>query len=363
MDRHRTGIRERRIAAVHEATSDFAYEASRRALDAAGLRAHDLDLVVVATLSPDAPLPATAIYLQHRLGAKKAAAFDVMAACTGFVYGLSVVDGLIRTGVAKNCLLVGAEVLSRVMNWKDRGTCIIFGDGAGAAVPSPRTGDPACFRRTSTPTAARPTCCAFPGAARASPPPHEVIDQGPQYVHMKGNETFKLAVKGMTEAATAALEANDVTAGDLALLVPHQANLRIIEATAQRLHLPMSKVFVNIQRYGNTSGRPSRSPWTRRCGAGRVHARGSGAASAGFGAGFTWGSASDPMVGAHVIMNKILKTRNGQADQKGPAARLAKTRGMRRAGARRSAPPLAGLAGGKERTAADGPFSAACKRT
>jgi len=286
----RTGIRERRIAADHEATSDLAYEASRRALDAAGLRPHDLDLIVVATLTPDAPLPATAIYLQHRLGAKKAAAFDVMAACTGFIYGLSVVDGLIRTGVAKNCLLVGAEVLSRVLNWKDRGTCIIFGDGAGAAVLVPTHGRSGVLSTHLYADGGQADLLCIPGGGARIPASHEAIDQGLQYVHMKGNETFKLAVKGMTEAANAALDANDVSSNDIALLVPHQANLRIIEATAQRLHLPMSKVFVNIQRYGNTSGATIPIALDEAVREGRA-APGDLVLLDAFGAGFTWGAA------------------------------------------------------------------------
>jgi len=286
----RTGIRERRIAAGHEATSDLAYEASCRALDAAGLRAQDLDLVVVATLTPDAPLPATAIFLQHRLGAKKAAAFDIMAACTGYVYGLSVVDGLIRAGVAKNCLLVGAEVLSRVMNWKDRGTCIIFGDGAGAAVLVPTHGRSGLLSTHLYADGGQADLLCIPGGGSRIPASREAIEQGLQYVHMKGNETFKLAVKGMAEAAHAALDANGIKASDIGLLVPHQANIRIIEATAQRLRLPMSRVYVNIERYGNTSGASVPIALDEAVREGRITA-GDLVLIDAFGAGFTWGSA------------------------------------------------------------------------
>jgi 3-oxoacyl-[acyl-carrier-protein] synthase-3 len=215
---------------------------------------------VVATLTPDAPLPATAVYLQHRLGAKRAAAFDIAAACTGFIYGLAVVDGLIRAGGAKNCLLIGAEVLSRVMNWKDRGTCIIFGDGAGAAVLVPTHGRSGLLSTHLYADGGQADLLCIPAGGSRIPASREAVEQHLTCVHMKGNETFKLAVKGMAEAAVAALEANGLAAADLALLVPHQANIRIIEATAQRLHLPMAKVYVNIERYGNTSGRRSRSP-------------------------------------------------------------------------------------------------------
>ncbi len=286
----RTGIRERRIAADHEATSDLSLVAAQRALEAAGLRARDLDLVVVATLTPDAPLPATAVYLQHRLGAKKAAAFDVMAACTGFIYGLAVVDGLIRSGVAKNCLLVGAEVLSRVLNWKDRGTCIIFGDGAGAAVIVPTHGRSGLLSTHLYADGGQADLLCIPGGGSRIPVSHEGVEQGLQYVHMKGNETFKLAVKGMAEAAHAALEANDVAVSDVTLLVPHQANMRIIEATAQRLHLPMSRVFVNIDRYGNTSGATIPIALDEAVREGRA-APGDLVLLDAFGAGFTWGSA------------------------------------------------------------------------
>jgi 3-oxoacyl-[acyl-carrier-protein] synthase-3 len=286
----RTGIRERRIAAAHEATSDLGYHAAQRALEAAGLRARDLDLVVVATLTPDAPLPATAVYLQHRLGAKKAAAFDVMAACTGFIYGLAVVDGLIRTGVARNCLLVGAEVLSRVLNWEDRGTCIIFGDGAGAAVLVPTHGRSGLLSTHLYADGGQADLLCIPGGGSRIPASREAVEQKLHCVHMKGNETFKLAVKGMAQAATAALEANGVTAADIALLVPHQANIRIIEATAQRLHLPMSRVFVNIERYGNTSGATVPIALDEAVREGRA-APGDLVLLDAFGAGFTWGSA------------------------------------------------------------------------
>jgi 3-oxoacyl-[acyl-carrier-protein] synthase-3 len=286
----RTGIRERRIAAGHEATSDLSYHAAQRALEAAGLRARDLDLIVVATLTPDAPLPATAVYLQHRLGAKKAAAFDVAAACTGFIYGLAVVDGLIRTGVAKNCLLVGAEVLSRVMNWEDRGTCIIFGDGAGAAVLVPTHGRSGVLSSHLYADGGQADLLCIPGGGSRIPASREAIEQKLHCVHMKGNETFKLAVKGMAQAAQAALEANEVTAAEIALLVPHQANLRIIEATAQRLHLPMSRVYVNIERYGNTSGATVPIALDEAVREGRA-APGDLVLLDAFGAGFTWGSA------------------------------------------------------------------------
>jgi 3-oxoacyl-[acyl-carrier-protein] synthase-3 len=286
----RTGIRERRVAADHEATSDLGYEASVRALEAAGIKARDLDLIVVATLTPDAQLPATAVYLQHRLGARRAAAFDVAAACTGFIYGIAVVDAMIRTGAVSNCLLVGAEVLSRVLNWKDRGTCIIFGDGAGAAVLTPTRGRAGVLSTHLYAEGGHADLLCIPGGGSRIRASCAAIDQGLQYVHMKGNETFKLAVKGMAEAAQAALAANDLAIGDITLLVPHQANIRIIEATAQRLHLPMSKVYVNIDRYGNTSAATIPIALDEAVREGRA-ATGDLVLLDAFGAGFTWGSA------------------------------------------------------------------------
>jgi 3-oxoacyl-[acyl-carrier-protein] synthase-3 len=286
----RTGIRERRVAADHEATSDLCVQAAQRALTAAGWKARDLDLVVVATLTPDAPLPATAVYVQHRLGARRAAAFDVAAACTGFIYGLAVIDGMIRTGQVRRALLCGGEVLSRVMNWQDRGTCIIFGDGAGAALIEAGTGRTGLLSTHLYADGGHADLLCIPGPGSRIPASAEMVAQGLQYVHMKGNETFKLAVKGMTEAALAALNENSVTASEIALLVPHQANIRIIEATAQRLRLPLTKVYVNLDRYGNTSAATipialDEAVRENRIGPGDLVLLDA------FGAGFTWGSA------------------------------------------------------------------------
>lgn len=286
----RTGIRERRLAAEHEATSDLSHAAAIHALDMAGIKARDLDLVVVATLTPDAQLPATACYLQQRLGAKRAAAFDVAAACSGFIYGISVIDGMIRNGSAKRCLLVGAEILSRVLNWQDRGTCILFGDGAGAAVMVPTQGRSGVLSTHLYADGAQADLLCIPGLGSRIPASPAVLEQRLHTVHMKGNETFKLAVKGMTQAALAALKENQVTASEIALLVPHQANIRIIEATAQRLRIPMSRVFVNIDRYGNTSAATIPIALDEAVRQGKI-TTGDLVLLDAFGAGFTWGSA------------------------------------------------------------------------
>jgi len=246
--------------------------------------------VVVATLTPDAPLPATAAYLQHRLGAKRAAAFDVAAACTGFIYGLAVVDGMIRTGQVRRVLLCGGEVLSRVLNWKDRGTCIIFGDGAGAALLEATISRSGVLSTHLYADGGHADLLCIPGPGSRIAASAEMVAQGLHCVHMKGNETFKLAVKGMTEAALAALRANSVTGSEVGLMVPHQANIRIIEATAQRLRLPMSRVYVNLDRYGNTSGATIPLALDEAVRENRI-GHGDLVLLDAFGAGFTWGSA------------------------------------------------------------------------
>jgi 3-oxoacyl-[acyl-carrier-protein] synthase-3 len=287
----RTGIRERRIAARDQATSDLAFEAARPALEQAGVKARELDLILVATCTPDALFPSTACYLQNLLGAKKAAALDLNAACTGFVYGLTVADSMIRTGAVKNCLLVGAELLSRFINWNDRSTCILFADGAGAAVLVPSTRGRSEVLSTHLFADGQQTgLLCIPGLGSRKPATPAVLERNQHTVHMKGNETFKLAVKGMAQAAQQALKANDVTTGDIDLFVPHQANIRIIEATAKRLKIPMSKVMVNIDRYGNTSAATIPIALDEAARRGRIK-RGDLVLLDAFGAGFTWGSA------------------------------------------------------------------------
>ena len=295
----RTGIRERRIAAEGDKLSDYAARASVQALAAAGgadgpMDPESLDLILCATVTPDWHLPATACFLQSRIGAK-CPAFDLSAGCSGFVYALAVADAFIRSGSMKRILVVGGELLSKYINWQDRATCVIFADGAGAVIleshESGSSGREAGILQVRMHAdGGMADLISIPGGGTEFPPSHAMIDKGQHLIHMKGNETFKLAVKGMTEAANAALEANDVSASDLALLVPHQANLRIIEATAQRLHLPMSKVFVNIERYGNTSGATIPIALDEAVREGRV-APGDLVLLDAFGAGFTWGAA------------------------------------------------------------------------
>lgn len=250
----RTGIKERRIAANGEYTSTFAAQAARRALAMAGLSPEELDLIILGTVTPDFPFPATACIVQHELGAKKAAAFDLSAACSGFIYGLNMAEAQIRSGMAKKVLVLGAEVLSRVVDFSDRNTCILFGDGAGAVVLEADSGEQGILSTHIYTNGCHWGLLYQPGPGSRNPASVPVtIDNKLYFLRMEGNEVFKHAVRAMGDAAVAALEANQVTADQLALLIPHQANRRIIEATGKRIGLPEDKVFVNLHKYGNTS--------------------------------------------------------------------------------------------------------------
>jgi 3-oxoacyl-[acyl-carrier-protein] synthase-3 len=249
----RTGIKERRIAEKGQTTSDLAYEASRKALKAAGLGADELDLILVATMTPDTILPSMGCVLQEKLGAKKAAAFDLAAACSGFIYGLSVADAFIRSETYKNVLLVGAEVLSRFTDWEDRTTCILFGDGAGAAVIQRHAGKRGVLSTHLHSDGALGDLLHVPAGGALHPPSHETVRKRMHFIKMKGNETFKAAVRALEGVAQEALDHNKIKAGEIDFLVPHQANLRIIQAMAQRLGMPMEKVVLTLPKYGNTS--------------------------------------------------------------------------------------------------------------
>lgn len=250
----RTGIRERRIAADNQYTSGLASEAARRALDMAGINADQLDLIILGTVTPDFPFPATACIVQQEIGASNAAAFDISAACSGFVYGLSLADNAIRSGSARTALVIGAEILSRIVDWTDRNTCILFGDGAGAAVLQAEDGDRGILSTHIFSNGTYWNTLYQPGCGNRNPVTAEkTIADRLHYIRMDGNDVFKHAVRGMEEAACAALDCNGLTRTDLSLLIPHQANRRIIDAIAKRLELPPEKVMINIHKYGNTS--------------------------------------------------------------------------------------------------------------
>ncbi len=286
----RTGIKERRISDPSTPSSVLATEAARRALQDAGIDGSELDQIIVGTVTGDRIFPSTGCLLQDNLGATKAHAFDVSAACAGFLYGLSLGVNAVRSRAAKTVLVVGVETLSKIVNWTDRNTCVLFGDAAGAAV----------LRTTGEPGGILATCLhsdgslvhllEMPAGGSLLPPSHATVDQRLHTITMSGNDVFKHAVRAMESVALECLEAAGHTPEELDLLVPHQANLRIIDATARRLGLPSEKVFVNLDRYGNTSAAsiPLAVDEARRTG--RIKP-GSLVALVTFGGGFTWAAA------------------------------------------------------------------------
>jgi 3-oxoacyl-[acyl-carrier-protein] synthase III len=287
----RTGIRERHIARPEETVAMLSQEASERAMATAGVTADQLDAIVLATASPDRLLPSTACDLQALLGAENAAAFDIGAACPGFVYALAVAEGLIASGQSETVLVVGAEKLSAITDFQDRSTSILFGDGAGASIvrrsSRPGRGILATFIKSDGRLA---PLLYRPGGGSADPISERVVCERSHYMKMAGREVFKAAVQTMTGACDAALRRAGVTADQVDLLVPHQANLRIIEAIAKHAGFPMSKVMVNVERYGNTSSASIPLALEQAVAEGRV-GPGSVILLVAFGAGFTWGSA------------------------------------------------------------------------
>lgn len=250
----RTGISERRIAAENEATSDLAVAATFPALTAAGLDPMDVDLILVATVTPDMLFPSTACVVQDKIGAKRAAAFDISAACAGFVYGLAVADGLLRSGIYRHILLIGAETLSKVLDWTDRNTCVLFGDGAGAVLLQRSTGEPGVLSTHLYSDGTKWDQLLIPGGGSRYPLSADVLAQNLHKIKMtSGNEVFKIAVRSLEDAALTALKQNGREISEIDLFVPHQANYRIIHAVGQRLGLPDEKVYMNLNRYGNTS--------------------------------------------------------------------------------------------------------------
>ncbi len=250
--RTRTGIAERRIADHNIATSDIAYEASLRAIVAASVDPIDIDGIILGTVTPDYSFPSTACVLQSRLGAKRAFAFDLSAGCSGFVYGLQIGKGMIESGDARTLLIVGAETMSRIMDFKDRATCVLFGDGAGAAVIS-KSERPGILSLDLGANGDDWELLHMPAGGSRIPSSEESVRNRLHYIKMKGNDIFKEAVKAMELAAVEAIRKADITPDEIDLFIPHQANLRIMEAVRKRLDIPSEKVFINIDRYGNTS--------------------------------------------------------------------------------------------------------------
>ena len=283
----RTGIRERHVAAEGETTGDLAYHAAVRAMEAAGVEASELDLIVLGTTTPDLIFPSTACLLQHRLGANGCPAFDVNAACSGFIYALTVADKFIRSGSARTVLVVGAETLTRMLDWNDRGTCVLFGDGAGA-VALKADSDTGILSTHMHADGGKKELLWNPVGVSVGFKPGE--HNAGVKVLMTGNEVFKHAVKALDSVVEEALAANSLDRHEIDWLIPHQANLRIIEATAKRLDMPMERVIVTVDRHGNTSSGSVPLALDEAVRSGRVK-RGQLVLLEAFGGGFTWGSA------------------------------------------------------------------------
>jgi 3-oxoacyl-[acyl-carrier-protein] synthase-3 len=250
----RTGIRERRVAQKDVFTSDMATHALRQALEAAGLQANDLDMIICGTVTPDRQLPATAAYIQHKIGATNhCASFDLAAACAGFLYGLSIADVFIKTGKAKTIGIIGVELLSRVLDYQDRNTCVLFGDGAGAAVVTGDTSGRGLLSTHLFTDGSLTESLFIPGGGSRMPASRETVDNRQHYVHMAGKEVFKYAVRYLSNAAKLALSTNDKSPSDVDVVVAHQANIRILDAVSRRVEIPMEKFVLNIAQYGNTS--------------------------------------------------------------------------------------------------------------
>jgi len=283
----RTGIRQRHIAAEGETTCDLAFHAAQRALDAAGVKAQEIDLIVVGTTTPDLIFPSTACLLQARLGIPGCGAFDVNAACSGFVYALGVADKFIVSGAAKTVLVVGAETLTRMVDWNDRTTCVLFGDGAGAVVLRADAETGILSTHLHADGTKKDLLWNPVGVSKGFRPDEK---NAGSHIKMAGSEVFKYAVKALDSVVDETLEANGLARGDLDWLIPHQANLRIIQATAKRLAMPMERVIVTVDRHGNTSAASVPLALDEAIRSGRVQ-RGQLLLMESFGGGFTWASA------------------------------------------------------------------------
>ena len=297
----RTGIRERRVAAAHETTASMGAVAGLRAIRTAGLEPDDIDLIIVATLTPDYPMPSTAALVKEAIGNSKAPAFDIAAACSGFVYGYATASAYLAAGLARHALVIGAELLTRFLDYTDRGTSILFGDGAGAVVLS-ATDEPTApvgIELTTEPQGAYMIW--LPAGGSTSPPSAETVARGEHKIRMEGRETYRFATRTLASTALAAVDKAGWKPADVDLFVPHQANIRIIEAVAKGLGLPMEKMFVNLDRYGNTSAASVPIALAEAVNEGRVKV-GDKLVFVAFGAGFTSGAVAmewtaDPAAG------------------------------------------------------------------
>ncbi len=287
----RTGMQVRHIVDDKLNNSDLASEAAQNALQAAGVAAEEIDTIVVATVTGDVTFPSTACYVQDKIGAINAAAFDIQAACSGFIFGLGIADSFINTGQGKKILVIGSEVLTRIVDWKDRSTCVLFGDAAGAAVIGPSNGDGRGILATFMKTDGRLTeLLCMPGGGSKFPA-EVALRENLNNIKMEGPEVFKAAVRAMGDAAMHIMEKAGISAEDIDLMIPHQANKRIIDATARRMKLPAEKVYVNLQDYGNTSAASIPVALDEAKDKGLLK-EGDVCVMVAFGGGFTWGSAA-----------------------------------------------------------------------
>ncbi|MCP4542370.1 MAG: ketoacyl-ACP synthase III [Chloroflexi bacterium] len=289
--RTRTGIGQRHIAGEGETTSTIALQAARQALEVAGLNPMQLELVIVATVTPDYPFPSTACLVQDALGAVQAAAFDLSAGCTGFIYGFSVAANLIASGAYQNALVIGAETLSRILDWNDRNTCVLFGDGAGAVVLQANGADGGVLSTVLGSDGSGGNLLYLPGGGSRDPASHKTVSEGLHYVKMKGREVFRFATRVMSAATRQVVEQAGVELEDLKLVIPHQANQRIIESSTRSLGISPEKVFSNLELYGNTSSASIPIALCEAVEEGRVK-QGDLVVCVGFGAGLTWGAAA-----------------------------------------------------------------------
>jgi 3-oxoacyl-[acyl-carrier-protein] synthase-3 len=287
--RERTGIRERRIAAKDETTASLATEAAVNALRMAKLAPAEVELIVVSTSTPEHIFPSTASLVQDRLGAEQAGAFDLSAACTGFIFALNMASQAIRSGSVKNAVVIGAETLSRFVDWTDRNTCILFGDGAGAFVLQAREDPGGVLSSVMRSDGSGANLLSLPAGGSAHPATNQTVEQGAHFIHMNGREVFRFATRVMAASSREAIEKAGLEVEDIQLIIPHQANLRIIEAAARGLKLPMERFAVNVDKYGNTSTASIPIAAVEAAEEGRLQ-RGDTAVLVGFGAGLTWGA-------------------------------------------------------------------------
>ena len=286
----RTGIKERRIAAADEFTSDLATKAALRAMKMAGVTAEQIDLIIIATVTPDMPFPSTACLVQHKLGAKKAAAFDLEAACSGFIYGIEVAKQFIISHTYDTVLVVGAEKLSSIVDWNDRNTCVLFGDGAGAAILQHRPGTKGLLTAAMGADGEKSELLFMPGGGSRCPATQDSVATRQHFLRMEGKETFKNAVQTMCAAAREVLRRCELDISQIKCLIPHQANRRIVDAVATRVGATPEQVFVNLHKYGNTSAASAAIALAEAVAAGRIQ-RGDLILIVVFGSGLTWGAA------------------------------------------------------------------------